>query len=426
MKLEITPNQYFSLASVTTKKIGIVKCIISVDTHSQNTLTKQVIEQLYPDALLSGSGTYSREEFLDAVNLLGASIDIDVTDARVSFILRTTSEALPKLLRLFAAMIQEPMFAHKELKRVKAVTLNQLQQAKEDSRAIAHEKLRNNFYGAADRKYSYSIDECIETVPRVTTTQLRKFHKQVVENNWFCSIGGEAAAVKIFATEMKKLKHDGNVSEGTHQPKPPKPNLSLENIPSRQNIDLSIGVPLPITRSHPDYIPLAFAIAVLGKVGGFAGRLMSTIREKEGLTYGIYSQLEGFASQEQGYFRITTFFSPVNTVQGLKSTFREIKKLHTHGVSHAEVDAFKTILTTQQSFVKDSFTRTLADLHNYHYEGFTVQEMHAYKRALCDVKKADINRVIKTYLDPVHMSVSGAGPVKDVQKDARNWFESVS
>jgi zinc protease len=231
--------------------------------------------------------------------------------------------------------------------------------------------------------------------------------------------------VVILEKFLKSVKKNSQLIEGVHQPKPPHPVLKLENIPSRQNIDLSIGAPLPITRSHPDFIPLSFAVAILGKAGGFAGRLMSTVREKEGLTYGIYSQLEGFSTDEQGYLRIMTFFAPDQAVTGLSSTFREIKKLFTSGVSQAEVTAFKTILGTQQSLIKDSFERTLADLHAYHCEGFSIADMKEYKEALSDVTRADVNRVIKTYLDPSLMSVSGAGPTTNVQADLRNWYQSV-
>ena len=425
MTLDIKPTEYFSLATVTSKKSDIVKAIITTDTHTQNNLNKQVIEYLYTDMLLSGSGSYSREEFLNAVNMLGASIDIDVTAGKVSFILRSTTDQFGKLLALFKAMLQEPTFPAVELKRVKNTTLNQLHQAKEDSKNIALDELRNLFYGVDDRKYTYSIEESLTEVPKVTATQLKKFHQSVMANRWFCSIGSDKAAISAFEKYLRTIKTQSLEVEGVHQPKPPSPVLHLQSIPSRQNIDFNIGLPLPITRSHPDYIPLGFAVAVLGKVGGFAGRLMSTVREKEGLTYGIYSQLEGFSSEEQGYLRIMTFFAPGKTLEGLTSTFREIKKLYTSGVSQAEVEAFKTILSTQQSLIKDSSGRTLADLHSYHCEGFSIGDMEEYKQALGDATRADVNRVIEAYLDPSLMSISGAGPTNSVQKDLRTWHQSM-
>jgi zinc protease len=425
MTLDIKPTEYFSLATATAKQSDIVKAIISIDVHQENSLNMQVVKYLYPDMIFSGSGSYSRAEFLDAVNKLGASIDIDITNGKVSFILRSTSAHFGKLLALFKTMLQEPTLPAVELKRAKNTSLNQLHQAKEDSKNIARDELRNEFFGTADRKYTYPIAECLLEVPKITRAQLKKFHQSMLANNWCCSIGGDKKTVVILEKFLKSVKKNSQLIEGVHQPKPPHPVLKLENIPSRQNIDLSIGAPLPITRSHPDFIPLSFAVAILGKAGGFAGRLMSTVREKEGLTYGIYSQLEGFSTDEQGYLRIMTFFAPDQAVTGLSSTFREIKKLFTSGVSQAEVTAFKTILGTQQSLIKDSFERTLADLHAYHCEGFSIADMKEYKEALSDVTRADVNRVIKTYLDPSLMSVSGAGPTTNVQADLRNWYQSV-
>jgi zinc protease len=425
MTLDIKPTEYFSLATVSSKKSDIVKAIITTDTHDQNNLNQQAVEYLYLDMLLSGSGTYSREEFLDAVNMLGASIDVDITAGKVSFVLRSTAAQFSKLLALFKTMLQEPVFSATELKRVKNTTLNQLHQAKEDSKSHALDELRNLFYGVADRKYTYSIADSMLEVPKVTAAQLKGFHQSVLSNQWFCSIGGDKTTIDLFEKFLQAHKKTADLVEGIHQPKPPNPVLQLENIPSRQNIDLSIGLPLPITRSHPDFIPLSFAVAVLGKAGGFAGRLMSTVREKEGLTYGIYAQLEGFTTDEQGYLRIMTFFAPDKSVEGLSSTFREVKKLYQSGVSSAEVTAFKTILSTQQSLIKDSFERILADVHAYQYEGFSIAQMEEHKRALYDVTRADINRVIKIYLNPTLLSVSGAGPTLGVQKELRAWYQSV-
>jgi len=423
MTLTITPTEHFSLATVTAKKSAIVKAIITIDTHTENTLNTQAVEYLYADLLLSGAGRYSRAEFLDAINLLGASIDINVNGGSVSFVLRSTADQFPKLLALFKTLLQEPTLPTAELKRVKNTSLNQLHQAKENSKDIAHDELRNLFYGSADRKYTYSIADTMLEVPKVTAAQLKKYHQTVMQNPWFCSIGSNQETITVFETFLKTVKKRSDQPDGIHQPKPPTPVLSLENIPSRQNIDLSIGLPLPITRSHPDFIPLSFAVAVLGKAGGFAGRLMSTVREKEGLTYGIYAQLLGFLAEEQGYLRIMTFFAPAKTVQGLSSTFREIKKLYSSGVTPAEVSAFKTILNTQQSLIKDSVSRVLSDLHAYQCEGFTVTQMEEYKAALTDVSRADINRVIKTYLDPELMSVSAAGPTKAVETELKKWME---
>lgn len=427
MNFKITPQEQYSLASVTVHKSKIVKMLITADIHQENSVTTQCLHSMYANMLLSGTKSRNREEFLEAVNLLGASVDISVSAGRASFELRATAEVLPKLLKLFSEMMTEPAFSATELKRVQSTTINQLHQAKEDSKSIAEEKLQNIFYGAEDRKYTYSIDECISDVNSIKPAHFRKMHERVVNTRWFVTVGGSSTAINLVDGTISKLKKSSQIRENVaiHQPYPPKPVLSLEDISSRQNIDLSIGTPLPITNQHPDFIPLTFAVAILGKWGGFTGRLMSTVRDKEGLTYGIYARLEGFVGDEQGHLRIMTFFAPDKTIQGLTSTFREITTLYKKGVSDKEVAAFKTILGTQQTLLQDSLGRTLGDLHSYHFQGFTIEEMHEHKALLEKVTTPEVNQVIQSYLDPANMSVSGAGPVKNLQKALRDWHKTV-
>jgi predicted Zn-dependent peptidase len=233
MTLDIKPTEHFSLATVTQKKSDIVKAIITTDTHTHNSLQQQTIEHLYADILLSGCGNYAREGFLDAINMLGASIDIDVTEGKVTFTIRCTAIQLNKVLTLLQTMLQKPTMPATELKRVKSTALNQLHQAKEDSKNIALDELRNVFYGTADRKYTYSIEDCMNQVPKVTTAQLKKFHQSVLSNKWFCSIGGDKAAIATFTKKLQTLKTKSQEVAGIHQPKPPTATLqtSSRNVP---------------------------------------------------------------------------------------------------------------------------------------------------------------------------------------------------
>ncbi len=427
MKYHIEPSQTYSIASITESKSAIAKAIITVDIQSKTTLKSQAVDTILADAFLSGAGTYTRDSFLEAVNLLGASIDIDISEGRITFTLRSTAQTFQALLKLFAVMIESPTFSPAELKRMKSTSINQLHQAKEDSKAIAAEKLQNIFYGQSDRKFTHSIDETIEAVAKLSKKDLVKAHQAVLNHKWYITAGGDKTTISKITTTISKLKQNTNFTENNavHQPLPPKPALSLEHIASRQNIDLSIGLPLPITNEHPDYLPLMFGIAVLGKWGGFTGRLMSTVREKEGLTYGIYARLEGFIRDEQGYMRIMTFFAPDKVMQGLTSTFREVSKLYAKGITPDEFEKFKTILNTQQTMLQDSLGRLLADLHSYHFQNYTIDEMRVRKAELESITLTDVNRTIRTYLDPSLMSVSAAGPVHKLEAELKKWHQSV-
>ncbi|MFT7644402.1 MAG: zinc protease [Candidatus Paceibacteria bacterium] len=428
MKYQIDDKESYSFASITQNKSPIVTAYLTVDIHKERTVIEQAVQQMYSDALLSGAGKYTRDEFLSAVNLLGAGLSISISDSVLTIKLMSTLAEFSKLLKLTELMLAQPSFPKAQLNRIKSTTVNQLQESKEDSKTIAMQKLRNNIYGQNDRKYSSETDVVISTIESVTVGHFKSLHKTVLAQPWTCSITGESDAVKAFeqvVARLKKIKGGSVPFVGVHQQKPPRHTVEIKNIPSRHNIDFVIGAPLPITLHHPDLIPLSFAIAVLGKWGGFTGRLMSTVRELEGLTYGIYGRPEGFSGTEQGYWQITTFFAPEKALQGLTSTFREITKLYKSGITEEELVKFKTILLTQQTLLNDSASSLLSNLHTYHCQKFTLEEMITHKARISTVTLDEVNETIKTYLDPATLTISAAGPVGTVKKDIQNFINSV-
>jgi predicted Zn-dependent peptidase len=169
-----------------------------------------------------------------------------------------------------------------------------------------------------------------------------------------------------------------------------------------------------------------FGITVLGKWSGFAGRLMSTVREQEGLTYGIYAKTESFMNEEQGYWRVMTFFSPKDAARGLTSTFREIKKIYEHGITKDELATFKQILHTGQVLKNDSTSSLLGELHAYHLQKFSLEEIEEHKKRLLSVTLSEVNAALKRYLDPATLTVSGAGPISSVKKELQGLMKTVA
>ncbi len=418
----------FSVASLTTAASEIVVAYISVDIHTSMNATQEATELLYADALLSGAGTMNRAAFLNAVNSLGASISINLSEGELTITLKAQATVLKPLLKLVETMLLAPSFPVTELKRIKQTVHNALHESKEDSKSIAQQHLRNVFYGIHDRRYSYNIDTLQEKVKGVSVKDIRTLHAKVLRGFWHITAAGNEASLSALTSTTKRIKK-GNVLSIVaphHTQNETAGALILSNIPSRQNIDFSIGLPLPITLHHPDCLPLVFGIAVLGKWGGFTGRLMSTVREKEGLTYGIYGRLEGMTGHEQGYFRIMTFFSPAQSLQGLTATFREIKKIHDEGITEEEFLRFKNILQTQEVLKSDSLLSQVMDLHSYHTEGFSIEDMKLYKEKAKAITRDEVNMVLAKYLNPKKFVVSGAGPTAGVEKSLRAFFKTVS
>jgi len=429
MKYSIHEATGYSLATIERPKSKTVVAYISTDLHLERTATRRAVELLYTDALLSGAGKYTREQFLDAVNSLGATISVSISDSVLTIFIRSKADVFAKVLKLVETMLKEPHFNASEQKRIKQTVVNAIKESKEDSKAIAHEQLRNAFYGLHDRRHTHDDETLIKAIASVTAKDLQKLHKHVLGLAWTCSIAGDKTQIATFQKTVSVINKltKGKLGEfGVHQQKPPQPGLVLRDIPSRQNIDFSIGAPVPITLHHPDFLPLMFGITVLGKWSGFAGRLMSTVREQEGLTYGIYARTESFMNEEQGYWRVMTFFSPKDAAKGLTSTFREIKKIHEHGITKDELATFKQILHTGQVLKNDSTASLLGELHAYHLQKFSLDEIEEHKKRLLAVTIDEVNAALKHYLNPATLTVSGAGPVSSVKKELQEFVKTVA
>lgn len=419
MKYNIQQSESYSLASITESKSDLVSAKITIDIHNEKMIKDEALQTIYAAALLSGSGKMSREQFLDAVNKLGASIEVLITAGKLNINLKGLKSNFSTLLKLTEQMLTEPTFTQNELARIKLTTANELNEAKENSKQRSQSELLNVFYGHNDRKYSYAIDEVIPELKKVTNLDLKKLHQRALAQTWICSIAGEEIVIKKFELTVENIKKQiKNLTDSLaiHQPKPPSHKAVFVDIPSRSNIDINIGIPVPITLHHPDYTPLQFGLNVLANPS-FAGRLMTIVRDKEGLTYMIYGRLEGFTGDEQGYWRIETFFSPDKVEAGLKSTIREITKIFKSGITAAEFEHFKTTFKTKQTLLNDSVYKLLADLHSFHCQGFSLNEMKEFKEKIDSLTIAEVNQAIKTYLNPNEITISCAGPVSKVKKD---------
>ncbi|MEL7092209.1 MAG: pitrilysin family protein, partial [Pseudomonadota bacterium] len=97
-----------------------------------------------------------------------------------------------------------------------------------------------------------------------------------------------------------------------------------------------------IDQDDPDFFAARVLNQILG-AGGFESRLMTEVREKRGLTYGVYSYL---ASRDHASVLLGQVASSNDRVAEAISVIRdEWQRAASEGVTQEEVDAAKTFIT---------------------------------------------------------------------------------
>ena len=96
-----------------------------------------------------------------------------------------------------------------------------------------------------------------------------------------------------------------------------------------------LGQATQLRYSDPDQLPLRLGTRIFGS-GGFTSRLMANVRDKEGLTYGIYSFMSGDTFVD-GDWRIQAEFSPALLDKGVASTRRQLDAWYADGITDGEL-----------------------------------------------------------------------------------------
>jgi zinc protease len=187
-------------------------------------------------------------------------------------------------------------------------------------------------------------------------------------------------------------------------------------VPGKTNVEVRMGNVIPITPLHVEYAALDFGIDVLGKVGGFSGRLMSTVREKAGLTYGIYATTVDTNPQSTIHWNVYTFLAAKDLAKGLSATRNEIKRIVRKGITSKELSTFKDILRNQYLIAHESNMRRLSTYHTLSVLGYSETILIERVARMQKLTLPEVNKALIKYIDPHNLVTSGAGPVSSEGK----------
>ncbi|WP_248795111.1 M16 family metallopeptidase [Pseudomonas sp. MWU13-2105] len=212
----------------------------------------------------------------------------------------STPDKREPALKLFAEVVGKPTFPADSLARIKNQLLAGFEYQKQNPGKLASLELSKRLYG--DHPYAHPSEGTAQSIPPISLEQLRAFHaKAYAAGNVVIALVGDLTRSEAegIAAQVSSSLPKGPALPKIAQPAEPKASIGHIEFPSKQTTILMAQQ--GIDRTDPDYAALSLGNQILGG-GGFGTRLMSEVREKRGLTYGVYS---GFSPmQARGPFQI--------------------------------------------------------------------------------------------------------------------------
>lgn len=290
--------------------------------------------------LEEGSGDLDARGFAVARDDLAASFGFDSSDDYVSVSARFLSETTDEAVALLADALAAPSFSDEAVERVRAQVLVGLRSDAEDPDTIASNAFAAQTFG--DHPYGSPGEGSLDSVAALTRDDLVAAHQgALARDRVFIGAAGDISPEKL--AEVVDLLMERLPDTGAPLPGPVSPVLDggLEVVPFATPQSVITFAQPGIDREDPDFFA-AFVVNQIMGGGGFGSRLMDEVREKRGLTYGIYAYLMGKDQAELLVGRASTENARASeTVEVVRA---EWARMASEGPSEDELDRAKTFL----------------------------------------------------------------------------------
>ncbi len=361
---------------------------------------KEGLANLTSTMLDEGAGAYDSQAFQARLQDKAIALGFDAGRDGFSGSMRTLTEHRDEALELTRLSLTDPHFAPESLDRMRASITASLRRDLADPNYVA----RRQFYATAfpNHPYGDEIRGTLDSLPTITPDDLRRFVKgQFGRDRLVVAATGDISPEDLGKALDKVF---GGLPEKTDVP--PIPDVTMSGLgqtillprPTAQTVML-MGQP-GVKRDDPDWYAATVMNYVLGG-GGFGSRLMEEVREKRGLSYGVYSYLIPMDHAAL----VMASGSTVNAKAGqaLDIMRQEWARMAKDGLTDQEMADAKTYLTGSFPLQLGSTQAIARILLQVKRDNLGIDYLNQRDRYINAVTQADIKRVAQRLLDPAKL-----------------------
>ena len=352
-----------------------------------------------------GSGDMDAQAFQAKLESLAATLSFRVFDDTMSISAQFLTENKEEVLALLKDALIDPRFDQAAIDRVRAQVISGINSDAKNPNRIASAQLNAAAFG--DHPYGTNMDGTVESVEALTQADLFTAHRNALtRDRMFVSAVGDVTAADIgplLDDLLGELPAEG----------PPLPDdidfglaggVTVVDFQTPQSVALFGHA--GIERDDEDFFAAYIMNQILG-AGGFESRLMTEVREKRGLTYGISTFLVPKFHAEMVLGQVASANDTI--AEAIEVTRAEWARMADVGVTEEELAVAKTYLTGEYPLRFDG-NGDIADIMvGMQMIGLSPDYVVNRNDFIDAVTLDDINRVASELLDPdaLHFVVVG-------------------
>lgn len=371
--------------------------------------TQVGLASLVADSLMSGTKTKNASTLAKALENRGATLDFSAYRNGVQIEGNSLAEDLPVLIQTLGDVVKNSTFPQKELELNRQQALIELKQDLDDPEKVARKTFLQAIYPKKHPLHKFPTQESLKRIKR---QDVLAFQKQYYRpDTMVLAIVGDFEPEQVRSLIQKEF--------GDWQVSGEPPSIEYPQVANPNNI-VRVNPVVPGKAQAMTYMgyagikrqdPRFYTALVLNQILGgdtLSSRLGAEVRDRQGLTYGIYSFFQ--AEKDFGTFWIEMQTSPEDANKAIASTRELLQDIHEHGVTATEMEmAKRSLMGNYHVSLADPEQLTSNILFNQVY-GLEPAELHQYTEKIQQVTLSEVNQAARELLRPDQIVVVTAGP----------------
>jgi len=361
---------------------------------------KEGVTNLMVGLLEEGAGDMDARTFARKTEALAASFSYDASDDSVRVSARFLTENRDQAVDLLRESLVNPRFDQNAIDRVRAQVNSIIRSDQKDPRDIAGNAFAKLVYG--DHPYGRPEYGTLDSVADLTRDDIVNAHQTTLTRDrlYISAVGDitEQELASLLDDLLLDLPETGSELPGSADVNMPG-GVQIVEFDTPQSV-VMFGQP-GIDRDDPDFFAAYILNHILGG-GSFESRLMQEVREKRGLTYGVYSYLANKDNADLWLGSVSTANDRVaESIDVIRS---EWERLRSDGVTQSELNDAKTYLTGAYPLRFDGNEPIANIAVSMQMDGLGTDYISNRNNMVNAVTLDDINRVAQELVDPAKLT----------------------
>jgi predicted Zn-dependent peptidase len=354
--------------------------------------------------VFKGTKTRTAEDIARQIDSIGGNMDAFTAKECICFNVKVLDEHLPIALDVLSDLVLNPIFDAQDITRERGVILEEIKMDEDNPDYLVHDIFTQNFW--KDHPLGKPILGTKDTVRRFEQPLLRDYwNHRFYPGNMIISAAGRLQHQDFVDQVRQRFATMAPGSNGFHQI-PPKAlaRIVMRNKKALEQVQICVGVP-----SHPISHERRYAAYVLNTLlgGGMSSRLFQNVRERQGLVYAIFSELNPY--RDTGCLSVYAGTSRQSAPKVVESIVREFAELKRNPVGEEELRRTKEQLKGSLMLSLESTTARMSNLARqemYFDRFFGLDEMI---ERIEQVTSEDLTQLAAEYFNPQSIAVTVLG-----------------